>query len=456
MASESKDARLVKTQQVCIDLPGESVKCWRSDDNLKVVLRKHRDVIFDLKLGGGQIYTVESTCTDFYNANVKKLVSAKRRETVTFNDGERLHLWVTRSFKGELLLKCGDRMMLKIEPAEIDRHQYDDDPKTKPAPIIVALGQAPHAFPASAHKENVGRLNVGQQPGLTAAPIDAQCSVVCVVEGTLEKAPGHVIDFFKKGGGKSGMVELDPNEIATRNWILGQVAAGGAYAADNWKWLRASIDGTTHEGLKLVKAKVHLVRGKVRFYFSGYSKINSVFGPGGFSSAHERVIEIFAGAGTKSSAFTATTKGLLGSVKGNAVVAFIFSSATAIAEWKDDLSKDGYDLTASLLMALLKSMLVAALTAVIVAGIVALVMIVGGVSVPIIAVGTATIIVGLGLGYAVDALDKRLGRAVTGDKDSEGLSAAVAPALRGLELRVEENWIFLMKKFFTDYQEMPF
>lgn len=52
-------------QEVCIDLPGESVQCWRSGDKVRVVLRKHRDVIFDLKFGGNSTYTVESTISDF-------------------------------------------------------------------------------------------------------------------------------------------------------------------------------------------------------------------------------------------------------------------------------------------------------------------------------------------------------------------------------------------------------
>jgi hypothetical protein len=64
MTTESKtnDNDLV-VQEHCIDLPGESVQCWigGGTDKLKVILRKHRDVIFDIHLGNGKTYTLEST-----------------------------------------------------------------------------------------------------------------------------------------------------------------------------------------------------------------------------------------------------------------------------------------------------------------------------------------------------------------------------------------------------------
>lgn len=90
-------------QEECIDLPGETVQCLRRKDNIRIILRKHRDVIFDLKLGHGKSYTVEATQSDFYNARDKKLVYVLAEGKVTFKDGERLHLWITRGFKGELV-----------------------------------------------------------------------------------------------------------------------------------------------------------------------------------------------------------------------------------------------------------------------------------------------------------------------------------------------------------------
>ena len=103
-----------RQQSVCIDLPGEMVTCWRSTDKVQVILRKHRDVIFDISLASRKTYTVESNGSDFYHANEKKLIAGKGRQRVQFNDGDRLHLWVSRDFNGELVLKSGATQMIGL------------------------------------------------------------------------------------------------------------------------------------------------------------------------------------------------------------------------------------------------------------------------------------------------------------------------------------------------------
>src|SRR3954471_22918738 len=111
-------------QEHCIDLPGESVQCWigGGTDKLKVILRKHRDVIFDIHLGNGKTYTLETTESDFYNVRDKKLVLAAQHGKVTFKDGERMHVWVSRGFRGALVLKLEERVIYQIVPDEWDRH----------------------------------------------------------------------------------------------------------------------------------------------------------------------------------------------------------------------------------------------------------------------------------------------------------------------------------------------
>jgi hypothetical protein len=123
------------TQEVCIDLPGEAVQCWRSSDNIKVVLRKHRDVIFDINLQGGSKYTVESKC-DFYCPRDKKLL-----RKVEFIDGEVLNVWVGREFKGVLELKSNGRLLGTYTVNQLDTTAYGTDPKTKPEPLMVIMGQ---------------------------------------------------------------------------------------------------------------------------------------------------------------------------------------------------------------------------------------------------------------------------------------------------------------------------
>lgn len=140
MSSKSTNAATVpSTQDVCIDLPGEAVKCWRSSDNIRVILRKHRDVIFDINLSKDATYTVEST-SDFYSPREKKLL----RKT-TFFDGERLHIWVSREFRGLLTLKLNETVVGRYEVNKLDTASYGADPKIKPEPLLILMGQKPDA-----------------------------------------------------------------------------------------------------------------------------------------------------------------------------------------------------------------------------------------------------------------------------------------------------------------------
>lgn len=444
----------VKLQNICIDLPGETVSCWRSTDEVQVTLRKHRDVIIDLKSMPGRKYTVESTGSDFYYSDKKKLIAGASKQRISFNDGERLHLWVSRDFDGELLLKSDGNLLIRVDPNRLDKTPYDALPKTKPDPIIVSIGESSEAsiLPKNDSRKKL-QLGSAQEVRPTAAPIDEDCPVVCVIKGFLEGAPEVVKNAIASGGGNSGLVDIDPFDVATRNWLLGQFAGATAYIGDNWDWLKASFDGKTHKGFKLVKAKIHYVRGKVRFYFSGYSKHNHVFGRGGFGSGHERILGIFSGIGKASTSLTSAAKGILGTFKGHALVAFIFGNVTSYIEWKSDASKDGYDLFASILVSAIKAIVVAAIVAPIVAGILALIMLATEASVAVIAVGALCLGVGLIVSYGVDAVDKKLGKAIDEEKGGDGVSGMLANKIRE---NVKGNWDYLKRKLLWDYEEVPF
>jgi hypothetical protein len=167
-------------------------------------------------------------------------------------------------------------------------------------------------------------------------------------------------------------------------------------------------------------------------------------------------MSIFAGAGSTATSFKAAAAGALGSLKGNALVAFIFSSAAAIAEWQADNSKDGYDLTASLATSILKGMISAALTAAFIVLVVIGIMVGTGASLTVLAVGLLTVSIGAMVTYAVDAADKALGRFVSGKENSDGMSAVIAPHLRTAGQRIRQNWEYLIGKFTRDYEEIVF
>ncbi|MFC0251171.1 hypothetical protein [Massilia consociata] len=135
-AKKSNAALNAKVQEVCIDLPGERVQCWRSSDNVKVILRKHRDVIFDINLKADTTYTVESK-SEFYSPREKKLL-----RKANFFDGERFQIWVGREFKGELVLSVNGAVIGRYKVIDLDATSYGADPKEKPEPLLIVLGQS--------------------------------------------------------------------------------------------------------------------------------------------------------------------------------------------------------------------------------------------------------------------------------------------------------------------------
>lgn len=172
-------------------------------------------------------------------------------------------------------------------------------------------------------------------------------------------------------------------------------------------------------------------------------------------------MSIFAGAGKTSSTFSATMKGVAGTFKQNALISFIFGTATAYAEWKDDANKDGYDLAAALFTTTIKAILAAAVTTLVVAAIVWLVMIAFGAAMPVIAIGALAIGIGFVANYLIEAADKFAGRTLTHDpKNTDGTAAIVAQYMREFGQstmeRVHQNWNYLMQKMSKDYMEIAF
>ena len=99
-----------------------------------MILRKHRDVFFDINLKQGTTYTVEAI-SDFYCPLAKKLM-----RKVYFKDGQRLHLWVGRDFNGSLVLKNGSSILGSFLVSSLDTEKYGHDPKVKPEPLMIILG----------------------------------------------------------------------------------------------------------------------------------------------------------------------------------------------------------------------------------------------------------------------------------------------------------------------------
>lgn len=462
------------TQQVCIDLPGEEIRCIIHKPKLEIMLRKHRDVIFELQLFKGMTYTVEADQSDFYNARDKHIVLQKKKQNVTFKDGERLHLWVARDFKGSLILKSNGKVLGRYEPSMLDKTRYDPAPETKPAPMMIVLKN--ESAPASPHQPSsetckatdpldIDKWTLHPVPtafGLDAltmysrsrptTPVAEQHPTVAVVDGNSKDMPQKLKEYFATGGGKSGMADIDPNEVMTRNWLLGQLAGAAAYAGDNWNWLRNSINKQADGAFKLVSAKVAFAKGKVRIYFSGYSARNPFFGPGGHAPGNTKILQVYAGIGRTGSAFKSTALAVAGTFKGNALISFIFGSVQSWTELQADAQKDGYDIAAAFITSLVKAVVVAALTAVAVIAILAVLMLIAKATVAAVVVGGLTLFTGWLIGYGIEALDKQAGKAWKGQSNGDGTAAGIAPWLRRAGNWISESWNHLNAKFPTDYQ----
>ena len=407
-------------QEHCIDLPGETVQCWigGGTDKLKVILRKHRDVIFDIQLGNGKTYTLESTESDFYNPRDKKLVYAARHEKVTFKDGERMHVWVSRGFRGSLILKCDAHVISEVKPNEWDKHRHSDDPKEKPAPIIVAIASPPSASKsAGPAKKSSEHSAVTEEQSLH------------VREVSKAGAPSGVLQFFEDGGES---LHLDSENIVTRNWIISQIAGASGYILDNHAWI------TELKGCNFYLQKViHKSGPKIYIVFNGNNKLRELMSASRYSLQHTKIIKITGGAGGVKQGWDAAKGAAKDSVKliaeeeGKMVLkggglALILTVGMDAAEWYKDYceidpdgipKKDLYDLCAKVGTDLVKAGLVGVLTTATVAGFFSVLALGGIIVSPVIAVVVGTIFVGAAFVYFIEKGDRAMGRAL-GEADT--------------------------------------
>jgi hypothetical protein len=177
-----------------------------------------------------------------------------------------------------------------------------------------------------------------------------------------------------------------------------------------------------------------------------------VFGPGGHGPGNAKILQVYAGIGKAGSMFKSTAMAVGGTFKGNALISFIFGSATSWAEWQADAQKDGYDLAAALITGLVKTLIAAVLAVAAVAVILAALMLILKATVAAVFVGALTLLAGWAASYGLEALDKRAGKAWLGPQNADGTAAGVAPWLRDMGKWLSESWEHLNAKFPNDYQ----
>jgi hypothetical protein len=424
---KSEDA--LSVQEHCIDLPGEAVQCWigGGTHKLKVILRKHRDVIFDIHIGNGKNYTVETTDSDFYSVRDKKLIYARRHGKVNFKDGERIHFWISRGFRGALILKCEGHIISEVKPNEWDTHSYTADPREKPAPIIVAIGHS------SSQSKSTGSSISTQNIVLN----DKEQSVH-VYEVSKKGAPSAILKFFEDGGES---LNLDSDDIITRNWITGQLAGIVGYTVDNHTWMRELYR------CKFYLQKVHHRTGtRTYLVFSGNNRTREVISASRYSLNNSKIIQLTGGAGGVKQGWD-TMKGAAKDslkviskeegkmvIKGG-IITIILTIGLDAAEWYKDYSeidkdgkpkKDFYDLCTRLGTDLAKGALTAALTTASIAIVLSAVAIAGAITLPVVFIIVGTIGISMLWAYGIEKLDKVIAHSI----DEEDLATWMAKRFR--------------------------
>jgi len=418
-----------KTVVIPIDLPGQPIQCWTGDvEKIKVILRKHRDVIFDIGLGGGRTYSVRSELSEMYDTRTKKLIHP--REEVIFKDGEMLHLWVSRNFKGKIFLFEGANKISSYELGKFDNGIESFDPEFKPPPISIIMKN---------------EFILGRQKAFEVVQLDGSFSTPSISEHDGEKfiqifeinmnlkdVPKEISDFFKKGGEKEIMGSFG---VATRNWIFNQIIAQSLYVSDNKDWMKELWS----EKLVL-KSVVHRNAGmKMYAILSGSNRARRLITAARYCSTNTKILAFSFGAGSAAGIRHAAWSAAKGNFRGSGRTAMLFTITLDIAEWINDYEqrdpvtgapkqdvadlfiKVGIDIAKNVLNSILvNAVMGTALT------------LLGGAPVIVIIVGT--ILVTVLVGFAIDYLDKKY-----------GLSEKISSVVKNAPSRLEE-------KIYNDYR----
>lgn len=475
------------TQQVCIDLPGEAVRCVIHKAKLEVVLRKHRDVIFDIQMFKGMTYTVSAEQGQFFDTQTSKLVS--KGASITFADGQTAHIWVGREFKGDLVLKSNGKVLGRYTPNALDTTRYGADPNIKPAPLLVTLhaAQTPKLSSTTATaKQLATQCTPTNQSGAMQAyalqpylqpqdwtdplqlmmPTAMEAQAAHVVEVISKNdAPPAIISFFMNGG---EAISLDSNDVITRNWIISQLAGTQAYLIDNRAWAKELM------GIQFRLERVKLQDGKIGHYiiFKGNPRLRRLMSGTRYSLEHTKIVKITAGAGSAKQTWETAKGAAKDSVKvfareeGKLVfkgggVAVLFTIGMSTAEWYKDYSQAGHDgkpkkdfvdLLAKIGIDLTKAGLSAAIAtaavALVLTGIFAVASVAALPAIGIGAVVVGTLLIAIAVGYGLDVVDKKIGSAL-GENDT---ASWISKKMRALTSTLQKS--FSTEAYYHDYESM--
>jgi len=399
---QSKPKDKAKGIVVPIDLPGQPIQCWIGDtEKITVILRKHRDFIIDINLLNGKTYTVWSEQSEMYDTRTKTLIHSK--EKILFNDGEILHLWIGRNFKGKIYLFDGIKQIGAYSVENLDPSVENFDATFKPAPITVVMKNDP-ILPVSQ------TFNVMQTDGGFSSPKTSQLQeaekFLQVVELKWENgnAPKDIADFFAKGGEKEIVIS---GGVITRNWIMNQVSAQCGYFSDNKNWIKELWDE------KITLRNVDHPSGRRAYVIlTGSTRIRRLITAARYGVTNAKVLAFSFGAGSAAGLRHSAWSAAGGNFKGAGLYSMLFTISLDIAEWSADYEQrdpitgkpkqDIGDLFAKIGVDIAKNTMNSIITSCIMWGILT---VVGGAPVVVVIIGT--IVVSFLVNWAVDAIDKK-------------------------------------------------
>lgn len=323
--NDGRNKRRKKELIVEIDLPGQPIQCWTTDvDKVTVILKKHRDVVFDVDMGAGKAYTVWAE-SEMYDPKSKKLVHP--RETLSFKDGELLHLWIARNFQGKIYLYEGGNLIGAYDVKKLDPSVESIDPAFKPAPINIILKSQKISSPSKT-------FNVVQTDGSYSIPQlldeDEHEYFLHVLQLNTETSdmPKDIADFFKHGGEKEIMLS---GGVVTSNWVMNQLVAQIGYLNDNRDWIKE-----LYKEKMTLKAIDHANGKKMYVILTGSTRVRQKLTAARYSAASTKVLAFSFGAGSA----TGLRHGSWAAVKGNASgagrLSMLFTVTIDIVEWLAD------------------------------------------------------------------------------------------------------------------------
>ncbi|MGP5210134.1 hypothetical protein ACTXJ5_05000 [Psychrobacter alimentarius] len=439
------------TQTTYIDLPGEHVATNRQQSKLKVILRNHRDIVLDINTGSGGKLTLQCNLqngillkdskfdrkTSFYSKDNNRIIN--RGRALVFKDGESQHLHVSREFEGVLTVYKGKNIIMKIPVKHYDSTTFGNDPKEKPAPILIRMnknGNVPIRDWTNRKQKSQAAINSMFESSSLVKEVRADKtitgwenysrnslmipSVEVLTPNDIDSIPEVIWKHLGSGNKSILSADVDENGIISRNWIYNQIGASSAFTADNWKWLKETVRKKSKDGFRIVKINIKLSTVKsgqqrLYIYFSGYAKDYEYFKTGVrhlASNGHPAIMPFTAGIGT-TNGLKQTIKSNIGSTfKNNALVYFILSSTISVAEWKTDQKADGYDLAGSITTNAIKAVLVSAATSLAVGLITMAVFAIAPagavVAIPAIVIGALYLVIGVFASFTVEFIDKEI------------------------------------------------